>query len=72
LPDHFAWHENGLLALSRRMTETDADQFRKEAEACRQQAEKAVSPLDKDMWLMLAADWLRLAEDAERPERHRF
>jgi len=48
------------------MTEIDAERFRKEAEECRQQAEKTVDPIDKEAWLKLAADWMRLAQDADR------
>jgi hypothetical protein len=36
----------------------------------REQAEKAISQLDKEAWLRLAADWIKLAQAAE--ERHRF
>jgi hypothetical protein len=35
-----------------------------------QQAEKAISQLDKEAWLRLAADWIKLAQAAE--ERYRF
>jgi hypothetical protein len=43
----------------------DADKYRKEAEHCREQAARAISPLDKEAWLLLAADWLLLAQHAE-------
>jgi hypothetical protein len=46
------------------MTDADADSFRKEAEECSKQAERSVSQLDKDYWLRLAADWIKLAENA--------
>ena len=36
------------------MTESDAEQFRQEAEDCRLQAEKATNPTDKEAWLKLA------------------
>jgi hypothetical protein len=39
------------------MTEIDLERLRKEAEECRQQAEKTVGPIDKEAWLRLAADW---------------
>ena len=48
------------------MPETDADNFRRQADMCQQQAAKAVSQPDKDAWLRLATDWGTLAEDAER------
>jgi hypothetical protein len=35
---------------------------RKEAEDCRQMAAKAISPLDKEAWLKLSGDWLRLPD----------
>ena len=48
------------------MTDTDdADGFRKKAEECSQQAESSVSELEKEYWLRLAADWIKLAENAE-------
>ena len=47
------------------MTDTDADKFRKKAEECSQQAESSVSQLEKEYWLRLAADWIKLAENAE-------
>jgi hypothetical protein len=48
------------------MHEDDADRFRKQVEECRQQAEKAISQLDKETWLRVAAEWLKLAMSAER------
>jgi hypothetical protein len=43
----------------------EGDRFRKQAEDCRQQAERAVSPHDRDVWLRLAADWTKLAQSAD-------
>jgi hypothetical protein len=48
------------------MPETDADRFRQEAEECRTFAERSASQLDKEAWLRLAGDWIKLAENAER------
>jgi hypothetical protein len=48
----------------------EGDRFRKQAEDCRQKAERAVSPHDRDFWLRLAADWTKLPQSAE--DRHRF
>ena len=48
------------------MTETDADRFRQEADECRRLAEISPSQLDKEAWLRLAADWIKLAENAEQ------
>ena len=47
------------------MTDTDADRFRKKAEEGSQQAERSVSQLEREHWLRLAADWIKLAENAE-------
>jgi hypothetical protein len=48
------------------MTENDVERFRSEAKECRQRAERATSPIDKQAWLRLAEDWIKLAEEAER------
>jgi hypothetical protein len=50
----------------RTVPETDAERFRQQAEECRQLAAESVSPLDREYWLGLAADWLKLAADAEK------
>ena len=39
---------------------------RAKAEHCRQMADQVVSPIDKEMWLQLAADWLSMASTHER------
>jgi hypothetical protein len=44
------------------MTEDDTEQFRQQAEECRREAEKAITPWTREAWLKLAADWLRLAQ----------
>ncbi|MEK9285264.1 hypothetical protein MTR72_37620 [Bradyrhizobium sp. ISRA442] len=51
------------------MPKTDAERFRKEAEECRQMAARAINPADRDGWLKLADDWIKLASEAERKER---
>ena len=50
---------------------SDEERYRKQAEDCRQMAAKAVRPLDKEAWLKLAGDWLRLADDADLREKPR-
>ena len=40
------------------------NQYRKRADECRDQAEKATRPIDKTAWLVLAEDWLKLAENS--------
>jgi hypothetical protein len=44
------------------MSDNDATRFRKQAEECREQAAKAVNPLDKESWLRVAAEWIKLAQ----------
>jgi len=44
----------------------DAEKYRREAEECRHRAAQAFSPLDKEAWLKLAADWLALAQMADQ------
>jgi hypothetical protein len=46
---------------------TDADEFRKLAEDCRQLAAGEHKQVDKAFWLRLAEDWLKLAQDADKP-----
>jgi hypothetical protein len=36
------------------------------AEECRQQAAKAIGPLEKDQWQRLSEEWLKLAQSVER------
>lgn len=58
-----------LRAVGQSMRELDADRFRREADECRQLAEKSVSALDKEAWLRLANEWLKLAEGATSRQR---
>jgi hypothetical protein len=44
---------------------TAYDDIRKQAEECRQQAAKAISPLDKETLLRVAEEWIRLAQSTE-------
>jgi hypothetical protein len=48
------------------MTENDTERFRQQAEECRREADKAISPLDKEAWLRLAADWLKACSGSRR------
>jgi len=43
----------------------DATQYRERAEEARQIAEKFINPLDKEVWLRVADEWLKLAQSAE-------
>jgi hypothetical protein len=49
-----------------------AKEYRAEAQKCRQMADKIISPLDREMWLQLAADWLRMAALRERSAIEQF
>jgi hypothetical protein len=49
------------------MPQDEADRFRKQAEECREQA--VVSPLDKEAWLRVAEEWLKLALSVEERRR---
>jgi hypothetical protein len=40
----------------------DAARFRQQAVECSQQAAKAINPIDKETWLRLAQEWLKLAQ----------
>jgi hypothetical protein len=48
---------------------SDADECRKMAEECRQEAAKAVNPIEQQRWLEMREQWLGLAEAAERGGR---
>jgi hypothetical protein len=47
----------------------DSDRFRRQADESRQQAAKAVNPLDKEAWLRVAEEWLKLAVSSEDQRR---
>jgi hypothetical protein len=47
----------------------DADDYRKQAELCRVQAAKSISPDDRDSWLRMAAEYLKLALSADGRSR---
>jgi hypothetical protein len=47
------------------MSESEADRFRKRAEECRRLAEAAVSALDRETWLRVADEWLKLAQSID-------
>jgi hypothetical protein len=48
------------------MSDDDASRFRKQADECREQAAKAVSPLDKEAWPRVAEEWIKLAMSIEK------
>ena len=43
----------------------DATQYRERAEEARQITEKIINPLDKEVWLRVASEWLKLVQRAE-------
>lgn len=45
---------------------SDADEFRKRAEECRQLAATVSNPLDRAFWLRLAQDWMNIALESEK------
>jgi hypothetical protein len=45
--------------------EVDIAGSRAQAEECLKQAEQALSQTDRETWLQMAAQWIKLAEDAE-------
>jgi hypothetical protein len=49
-------------ACCEEMSDAEVVRFRAQAEECRQQAERAISPLDKEAWLRLAGEWIKLAQ----------
>lgn len=51
------------------MADDDAERFRKQAEQAREHAARAYSPLDKEAWLRVAEEWLKLALSAGERDR---
>jgi hypothetical protein len=47
------------------MTE-ETDKYRRLAQVCRDEAAKAISPIDKDRWLRLADEFRKLARADEK------
>ena len=60
---------NVTLLRFRLMTGIDPDRFRKHAEECHEQA--ARNPVDKEAWLRLADDLIKIAEGVEKQHRER-
>jgi hypothetical protein len=53
------------------MSDSQADDFRKQPEECRQLSATALKSVDKAFWLRLAEDWLKLAQEADKPSKRR-
>lgn len=47
------------------MSDEATAKYREQAEYCRRQCAKASNPRDKEAWLKVAGDWLKMAEDVE-------
>jgi hypothetical protein len=47
------------------MSDDDSARFRKQADDAHQHAAKSFSPLDREAWLRIAEDWLKLATSAD-------
>jgi len=47
----------------------DAARYREQAEQALQFAEKSINPLDREVWLRVADEWLKLAQSAEMQAR---
>jgi hypothetical protein len=54
------------LDYSNAMSEHDVTRYRALADECRQLAERATNPLDKEAWLRLAGEWVKMAQEAEK------
>jgi hypothetical protein len=50
---------------SNEMSDEDIARFRRQADESRQMAERAINPLDKEAWLLLAGEWIELAQESE-------
>jgi hypothetical protein len=46
-------------------SETPAQRYRREAEECQLNAQRAMRTADREAWLKLAADWMKLAKSAQ-------
>lgn len=58
-----------LSRYHRAMGNLDSEQCHKAAEECRTEAERAKSPIDRERWLRLAAQWMELKRRAEQKPR---
>ena len=54
------------LQLKDRKMSGLSDEYRKEAVRCHKNAESSLKEADRAFWLLLAANWLKLAEDRDK------
>jgi hypothetical protein len=45
---------------------TKVEKYHKTAVECREEADKAIRPIDRAHWLELAEQWVRMAHEAAR------
>jgi hypothetical protein len=63
-PCYMRDHHSGLFFR-------EGDAPRTVADECREQAAKALNPLDRERWLKIAEDWVRMAQEADdKAEAH--
>jgi hypothetical protein len=48
------------------------DEYRKQAERCRKSAEDSLKQEDRAFWLLLATNWLKLAQDCDETSSTRL
>jgi hypothetical protein len=65
-PTRLSIEQNGDKDYSDGISDQDVARFRAQADECRQQAERAINPLDKEAWLRLAGEWIKLAQASEK------
>ena len=76
----YSLKDTGITALLARpkqlrdrstMPDIEPDKFRREAAECRRNAEQARTPIDREAWLRLAEDWVKLArgDDLKRASK---
>jgi hypothetical protein len=53
------------------MSDRDIARFRAQANECCQLAQQAINPIDKETWLRLAGDWIKLAQEGEERQQYR-
>jgi hypothetical protein len=58
-----------LCALSSRHVQRRRNQISQASEKCQEEAAKAISSRDKENWLRLAEEWIKLAISAEKNVR---
>jgi hypothetical protein len=55
-----------MASLTQGANVSDADEFRKQADAAREMAALSSKEEDKTFWLRFAEDWIKLAREADQ------